>query len=404
MRAFDRQDEAVHHEFTRTHSTAIARLIVTLVICFAVGPFVRPASAAGPYSQLIVFGDSLSDIGNVAQATEELSFIAPRTPGPYYYNGRFSNGPAYTELLASSLGLTPFTHSRSGGTNYAHGGAKTSGTSFPNNLVVRDVDDQVSDFLAGPAADPNALYLVFAGSNDLIDGQTNVSVPVNRLATDIGRLVADGARNFLVLNLPLLGYTPRYNDEPTDFTTFNMRSQQFNTSLATMLDGIESSNPGVDLFRFDVAGLFGDAIANPHWFGFANVTDSAAPGLEPGDSSYNTSLIAPNANQYVFWDDLHPTSTVHAILAERLLLQLSTPGDFNRDDVVDAADYVAWRKKSGVFYTPSDSDTWRSNFGESSTSGSGEFSGSTVPEPAVWLLLTTAIALACGQKSRSRLQ
>src|SRR5262245_56075618 len=106
------------------------------------------AAAAGPFSKLFVFGDSLSDIGNVAQGRAAIPFLVDPTPRPYYYNGRFSNGPIYVEALASGLGLPAVVRSRAGGNDFAHGGAKTSGTSLPNSLVVRDVDDQVDDFLA----------------------------------------------------------------------------------------------------------------------------------------------------------------------------------------------------------------------------------------------------------------
>src|SRR5262245_27144397 len=137
----------------------IRRLLFPAGLAFlACGSFVV-AAAAGPFSNLFVFGDSLSDLGNVAQATASIPFIDP-TPGPYYYNGRFSNGPIYVESLASGLGLPAVVQSRAGGNNFAHGGAKTSGTSFPTSLVVRDVDDQVDDFLARGPADANALFLV----------------------------------------------------------------------------------------------------------------------------------------------------------------------------------------------------------------------------------------------------
>jgi hypothetical protein len=84
-------------------------------------------------------------------------------------------------------------------------GARTAGTGFPDNVVIRDVDDRVGDFLESRCVVPNALFLVFAGANDLLGGQTNMSIPINRLATDIGRLISAGASQFLVLNLPLLG-------------------------------------------------------------------------------------------------------------------------------------------------------------------------------------------------------
>ena len=96
------------------------------------------ASLAGPFTDLVIFGDSLSDVGNIAQAP----FI--NTPGPYYWNGRFSNGPVYAESLAVGLGLPALKRSTSsGGGDYAYGGAKTTGTGFPDNLFVRDIDDQV---------------------------------------------------------------------------------------------------------------------------------------------------------------------------------------------------------------------------------------------------------------------
>jgi phospholipase/lecithinase/hemolysin len=78
--------------------------------------------------------------------------------------------------------------------------------------------------------------------------------------------------------------------------------------------------------------------------------------------SYDETQIVPNENEYVFWDDLHPTAIVHAILAERVQMHLATPGDFNRDNTADAADYVAWRKRLGSVYTPPDIDHWSANF------------------------------------------
>jgi phospholipase/lecithinase/hemolysin len=361
------------------------------------------AAAAGPFSSLVVFGDSLSDVGNVSQATASIPFI-PTTPGPYYYNGRFSNGPVYAESLASGLGLPAVVHSRAGGKNFAHGGAMTSGTSFPTNIVVRDVDDQVGDFLAGGAADANALFVLFAGANDLLDTQTNVNVPVNNLAEDFGRLVAAGARQFLVPNLPLLGYTPRFNGNSTTRAQYNTRTTSYNNVLDAMLDVLETGNPALTIFRLDVAGLFNQAIANPAAFGLTNVTQAAAPGLEPGASSYNTNQIAANANQYLFWDDLHPTATVHAALAQAALdLLLSTPGDFNNDGSVDAADYVVWRDGLGTTRVPDEYDEWRANFGNST--GAVAVAGTVaVPEPATLALIAVAAALLVARRYSSSAQ
>src|SRR3954464_7997792 len=164
-------------------------LLVLVLIDFR--PMVCDCAAAGPFSNLVVFGDSLSDIGNVQQ-----SFLT-NTPGPYYWNGRFSNGPVYAESLTTGLGLSALARSTSsGGNDFAYGGAKTTGTSFPDNLFVQDVDDQVGQYLSSRTANATTLYVVFAGANDLLQGQTNMTVPVNSLQTSMNRLVTAGARNF----------------------------------------------------------------------------------------------------------------------------------------------------------------------------------------------------------------
>ncbi len=360
-------------------------------------------AAAGPFSDLFVFGDSLSDVGNVSQATQGL------VPGPFYDEGRFSNGPVYVEALAEGLGLGPPIHSRAGGNNFAHGGAQTSGTGGLNGFFIDDVDEQVDDFLGTRTVDPSALYVIFAGSNDLLGGQGDVSIPVNRLANEMGRLVGAGAQQFLVPNLPLLGFTPRFNGSPATVEQYNSLSIEFNAALDTALDILQTSEPEATFFRLDVADLLSQAVADPESFGLSNVTDAAAPGLEPGDNSYDTSQIADQPNEYLYWDDLHPTAAVHAILAQQALaLLLSLPGDYNANGIVDAADYTLWRDGLGTTYTQDDYDVWKANFGETALgSGSGSLGATgsasalaNVPEPAscALCLLAVLVAMAVGRR------
>ena len=93
--------------------------------------------------------------------------------------------------------------------------------------------------------------------------------------------------------------------------------------------------------------------------------------------------------------------------------QLNLPGDFNQDGVVDAADYVVWRKGLNTTYVQDDYNTWRTHFGESAQlivntgSGTGSFEASSsaaVPEPAAWVLLMfTARRCLCDKTAlRSR--
>lgn len=79
------------------------RLTSGLVRALAVvGLLALPLAAqAGsmPFSRIVAFGDSLSDIGNFYRLTGGV------LPPPPYDNGRFSNGPLWIEYLADDLGM-----------------------------------------------------------------------------------------------------------------------------------------------------------------------------------------------------------------------------------------------------------------------------------------------------------
>src|SRR5687768_11891064 len=103
---------------------------LAVAICAATGIGMNTTSAA-PFSQMVVFGDSLSDIGNTADATFDLF------PGDYYFDDRFSNGPVFIEALSTGLGLGPPARSTAGGNVFAYGGAQTSGTGGLTGAFIR---------------------------------------------------------------------------------------------------------------------------------------------------------------------------------------------------------------------------------------------------------------------------
>jgi phospholipase/lecithinase/hemolysin len=296
-----------------------------VLILVLLGTLFAPTASAG-FSQLYVFGDSLSDVGNVQAATTALSPLAPITPGPYYFNGRFSNGANYVEALSNGLGLGAVTPSTAGGNDYAYGGALATGTAFPTSLVVQDVDDQVTQYLgAHPVSNANALYLVYAGNNDVLSNPSGVTAAANSIAASIGRLYDAGARKVLAPNLPLLGLVPQNNGKPANAAAANTATLQFNSALSTALNQLQWSLADLTIYRLDVAALFANIIANPASVGLTNVKDSAAPGLEPGDQTYDTSLLVPNPDQYLFWDDLHPTRAGPLLLGNAALAAVPEP-------------------------------------------------------------------------------
>jgi phospholipase/lecithinase/hemolysin len=371
------------------------------------------APAAAAFTDLVVFGDSLSDIGNIANAT------FGSQPGPFYYNDRVSNGPVYSELLATQLGLGPLSRSTAGGNNFAYGGAQTTGTGGIEGFFIRDVDEQVVTYVAQRTADADTLYVLFAGANDLVNGQTDMSIPIGSIVTDIEDLIDHGARHFLVPNLPRLGTVPRFNGDSLQAVAMNNASDDFNAALATALDVLETSQPDTMFIRFDVAALFDNIQADPTSFGFSNVTDPAAPGLGVGDSSYDTSQIVANPDTYLFWDDFHPTTVAHEVLAELLaqavLVAIATPGDGNLDGKVDGLDYLIWAEHFGdspaddppgppkngdfnhdILVNGLDYLVWASNFGQ------GPNDTLSVPEPSAWTLWLISATLVTSAPTRRR--
>ena len=85
-------------------------------------------------------------------------------------------------------------------------------------------------------------------------------------------------------------------------------------------------------------------------------------------------------------------------------------GDYNNDGVVDAADYVTWRRGGPLAnevadpgtVSPADYDAWRARFGNTSGSGSGTGSLTRVPEPSAITLLAVGIAALSFIGSRRR--
>ncbi len=310
--------------------------------CLGVGGWHGAAAIALTPSRLIVFGDSLSDIGNIDNAT--LGVV----PGSHYYSGRFSNGPTWAERLALDLGVGPLLPSTDGGNDFAYGGAETSGANGIGGLFIHDLDEQLSDFYASRTVDPSALYVVWAGANDLFDGETDVNVPISRVVASLESLTALGARQFLVPNLAILGRIPEYNRDPAASAAFDQLSNQYNSAFASAIDQLAARHLDATFYQLDVGQLFSSAIAAPAAFGLTNVTDPAAPGLTPGKLFY-FGQIAAHPEQYLFWDTIHPTTRVHSILgdvASRLVG--GVPGDFNTNGKVDAADLALWRTGVGA--------------------------------------------------------
>ncbi|RZL39041.1 MAG: hypothetical protein EOP35_04505 [Rubrivivax sp.] len=271
-------------------------------------------ASAASYSGLVVFGDSLSDGGNIAglygtSAAPIITSNADYRQIPSTF-GTYSNGKVWTQYLAQSLAL-PLSPSIAGGNNYAFGGAQTA-TDGPG--LSPSLSAQLNGFYlaSGAIVDPNALYVLAGGSNDVrvamesaLAGGTVPADMVTQYGADMRTMVDTltglGAKHVLVLNLPDFGLTPMATTlgAATGVDTVSLArglSMQMNASLAGYLD-----NSGARIF--DTFGFMTSAVQTGT--SFSNVTDAC--------------LLATSCDGYLFWDGIHPTTQAHQLLASAVL-------------------------------------------------------------------------------------
>jgi phospholipase/lecithinase/hemolysin len=281
----------------------------------------RQREGCAQFSDMYVFGDSLSDLGNAFDAVQKATGEG-RPPSPPYFQGRFCNDFVWVEYLATSLGLTSGRK-----TNFAVGGATTGRNNafIPNNpLGLPGLRQQIDSFVenlkvANQQADPNALYTVWAGANDYVsDDVTHPAVPIENLSYAVTSLAGVGAKNIIVPNLPDLGEVPAARNDSQMSTFLKALTRDHNNGLAEQLNVLSRTlSQDVNIILFDVYSVFHQVITNPAQFGFTNVTDSQ---LEQAANRQG------NTGKFFFWDALHPTTDVHMILA-KLALSLLVPSD-----------------------------------------------------------------------------
>ncbi|MFB2920101.1 SGNH/GDSL hydrolase family protein [Aerosakkonema funiforme] len=272
-------------------NVTIATAAVTIAL--STGLLFPSATSAQSFDRIYVFGDSLSDIGNVYEATDK-----ENPPSPPYFKGRYSNGPVWVEYLATDLKL-PLNLNN----NFAYGGATTG----DSQAVPLGVLAQIEKFKASKStSDRNPLYIIWAGANDYLGGGTDTTVPVNNLTNAVQSIAAVGGKNIVVVNLPDLGNLPGTRTTERATLLSNLTAQH-NRELAAAIDSLRKQlNADIKLKYLDVNSIFNQVGSNPSKYGFTNVTE---PCLKQ-------TIRCTNPDRYLFWDNIHPTTAAHKLLVE----------------------------------------------------------------------------------------
>lgn len=320
-------------------------------LCLVAGLLGTQFAWSGPlpsYPAMYVFGDSLSDTGNdlIASAPITIPAIPPSvTPYATYWKGRFSNGPVAVEYLWKLIGrknnaeVTPFLADQNldnkSGVSFAFGGSSSGiSTQTPLGFTVPGLLGQVNLYgqaLAGKKARPNALYVVWSGSNDYLQNITySPDVVVGNVTTAIRALYAQGAREFLVPNLPDMGITPFAiaQGRGAFYTTL---SKQHNALLETSLRTLSRQLPKANIARVDVYAL-GEALlasglvsADVPALAYLFVDNHPEVAVSCLFTNPATCRDVPQHGflpPFLFWDVMHPTTQVHGAIGTAMFLSL----------------------------------------------------------------------------------
>ena len=306
------------------------RFRLLLVIVFVLTLGFAGSAPAQSFSDFVVFGDSLSDSGNAAQAYG-LPAGNSFTTNP---------DPVWAEIVAGAFGASG-RNSLAGGPNYAFAGACMNPATPCEVDDAPTVTEQIGLHLAasGGSLDPGALYTIWGGLNDIADsalanpvtapGHVLAAADVN--AAQIRRLREAGARRIVVFNMPDASLAPfAVVQGPAAQAGLSALVGQYNQKLHA---GISEREDGV--VPINAYALLGEIAAAPGAYGFTNVTDTAcrapvaagAVSIQcgPEGSPLPVTYAPETKDTYLFADRSHPSGAVHAMLASLVTATLAAP-------------------------------------------------------------------------------
>jgi len=291
-------------------------------------------SHATVINQLVVFGDSLSDRGNLY---EYMNHQLPMSPP--YFEGRFTNGQVWIEHLATRLFPAEL---ETRFLDFAYGGANVASNNKINDFSLQNQMKRY--FNSYPKANPNALYVFWVGSNNYLDLPNDIPGEVHQvlagIETSIQQMIAHGGRHFVVVNVPQLDTTPAAIEFESEAELKQM-ADLHNQGLKQRMQRLRQTFADIDIVEYDVAKIMSDIVAHParHDFKDAKRTccefmqDVGVQTLEVPKSkllqTVNRFAYTPTQDQcydYLFFDLYHPTAHAHWLLAQEVYQLLIAQG------------------------------------------------------------------------------
>lgn len=272
-------------------------------------------SLSNPYSQVISFGDSMSDTGNMYQVTMQLTnWGLPMAPND---RGRFSNGPVVLEVMANALNKPLLNYAFGGGQSGRGGLVPVFGLQIG---MLKQVEDYTKNLGFFKQADSKALYVLWTGPDDYYQGSniylttTNVKVTANLLQA-MTTLYIKGARHFFVPLMPDLSITPsaklHEKFQSNYMKNARERSQELAAMVTSMLKGFAKTYPGAKVRTFDT-----------FTYSQQQVVQAAADGYNVTEPCYDPPFmglpgpVCADPDNHLFWDTNHPTAAGAKVIGE----------------------------------------------------------------------------------------
>lgn len=297
-------------------------IIMSVFLCLAAG---TPVSAAMDYSKIFVFGDSLADSGNAQIGSIGLGLPDPAPAAAGYFEGRFSNGYNFADYLSLAYvgaPASPFLANQAVNTSFGLGGA----TAAEGNPLLPGFLGQLGLFQATLQPIPSdALVIVTFGGNDVRAqlgnlGVADFSATLTAMSNGLAALTAAGAKNILVTGIADIGVIPSVL-ALGDASVANLataRAQALNVQFASIAQTMAALS-GADIDFFDLFALDRALHDDPAAFGMAGLNTTATC------QSGGPAAVIGGCVGYLYFDPIHPTTAIHALMARGMAAQLAVP-------------------------------------------------------------------------------
>lgn len=334
------------------------QFFIIALLCFFTNVF------AEPVRQMVFFGDSLTDNGNLYAASHQ---VMPKSP-PYYL-GRFSNGPVWADKVSEYFQNKYQIQSE----NFAVGGATVIFRRPREGALPYYLKKEVSSYLSLSSFPERlqTLYFFWIGGNDYMDEKKEspeelVKNVVNEMVIQIRSIITNGGKRFVIMDLPDFEKTP-FGQASDQAKRDRMRTlcELNHVALKTAIDKLKLEYPDFQFILVDIYSLFNDMVANINyynekygvhivnlneacWKGGYTLTSkkiadkmtanvAAIPELQSilqsqslqeayqvGQLSVTGATSCENPNEFLFWDNVHPTAISHEIISKIMIEKLES--------------------------------------------------------------------------------